>query len=94
MGPFAESDSQGPFWSNCLIQALLAKVGNWKGVQILAYRKAWHVHFMWRELDSGRVLHFTHARLEGGFTSWLFRGTVESVPDRFLDRNEDGFSRC
>lgn len=67
-----------PFWSNCAIEALKAHWRNPSNTNIICIdRGVRGIHFMWQELDTKKIYHFTHKRIEGKFSTLWFKGTVE-----------------
>lgn len=63
--------------SNCLIEALKHKFGDWSGIGIIPIWHGWHFHVMWLDKRKGKIFHFTHKRIEGKFSTFWFKGTVE-----------------
>lgn len=70
--------AEKPIWSNCAIEALKAHLRNPKNTSVIViYRGLRGIHFMWQELDTKKIYHFTHKRIEGKFSSLWFKGTIE-----------------
>lgn len=63
-------------YSNCLIEAVKAKIKDLKAVRIIYLPKKWNNgtrHFMWVKGD--KVYHYTHEESEKG--SLLFKGFIK-----------------
>lgn len=67
-----------PFWSNCAIEAMKAYWRNPKGTSILFIDRGIHgIHFMWQDLETKKIYHFTHKKIPGKFSFLFFKGTIE-----------------
>lgn len=63
-------------YSNCLIEAIKAKIKDPKAVHIIYLPKKWNdgaLHFMW--VKDNKVYHYTHEESEKG--GLLFKGIVK-----------------
>ena len=65
--------------SNCLIEALKRKVGDWSGIGIIPIWHGWHFHVMWLDKRKDKIFHFTHKSIPGLHTSLWFKGQIEEV---------------
>ena len=66
--------------SNCLFEAVKAKLKDWKNVHILYLPPRWnggHLHFFWLEGDT--VYHFTHETDDESKQSYFFKGFVKKI---------------
>ena len=72
--------------SNCVIEALKRKFKDWTNIRLVPLWKGWHFHMMWYDRKRGKFRHFTHRRLDGWFTTILFKGTVENVKRKHLEK--------
>ena len=67
-----------PFWSNCAIEAWKAHRRNPKNTSVIVIDRGLQgIHFMWQELDTKKIYHFTHKKIEGKFSTLWFKGTIE-----------------
>ena len=67
-----------PFWSNCAIEAWKAHRRNPKNTSVIVIDRGFQgIHFMWQELDTKKIYHFTHKKIEGKFSTLWFKGTIE-----------------
>ena len=73
-----------PFWSNCVIVALKQKFSDWSHIRLVPIWHGLHFHMMWYDVRRRTFRHFTHRRLDGWFTTLLFKGTVENVKREHL----------
>lgn len=67
-------------YSNCLFEALKAKLKNWKNVKIFSIPKAFnqgHFHFFWLDKSTNTVNHFS--ALNEKHCNLLFKGKYKKV---------------
>ena len=74
------------FWSNCVIEALKEKFKDLSGVKLLPIWHGFHFHMMWFDKRKNTFRHFTHYKLNGWFTTLWFKGTVEEVKRKHLEK--------
>ena len=78
--PSVESEARRQFTSNCILEAIKAKLRNWNGTGLVAILNGWHFHMMWFDRRTGEIRHFTNRNTNPNLsTTILFRGTVERV---------------
>lgn len=69
--------AEKPIWSNCAIEALKEHWRNPKNTSVIVIDRGLRgIHFMWQELDTKKIYHFTHKRIEGKLSSLWFKGTI------------------
>ena len=74
-----EKEEQKPFWSNCFIQALKHYWKDPKNVDFVIIHGTRRFHVMWLDKRKRQILHFTHRKLTGKFSTLWFKGTIENV---------------
>lgn len=76
--------SEWKLLSNCLIEAIKAKIRNWRGVKIGLYYANWwkcKVHFYW--IENGLYHDFTHAAEPfDPMSTLLFSGRIRTVDEQ------------
>ncbi len=72
------------FWSNCVIEALKQKFLHWRNVKLVFIWCGLHFHMMWYDMKRGKIRHFTHRNVPGGFSRLWFKGHYESVKHKHL----------
>lgn len=76
-----------PFWSNCAIEALKAHWRNPENTTIICIDRGLRgIHFMWQELDTKKIYHFTHKKINGKFSFLWFKGTIEEEAEEGLKK--------
>lgn len=76
-----------PFWSNCVIVALKEKFNNWNNITLVPiWHGIFHFHMMWYDRAENTFRHFTHYKLDNWFTTLWFKGTVEEVKRKHLEK--------
>ena len=66
------------FWSNCVIEAVKRKLGDWKNIRFIPIIHGLHFHMLWYEIDTKTIKHFTYIDRKPFTTIW-FRGIIEVV---------------
>ena len=73
------------FWSNCVIEAIKRKLGDWKNIRFIPIIHGFHFHMLWYEIDTKTIKHFTYIDRKPFTTIW-FRGRIETVKREFLEK--------
>ena len=71
------------FCSNCVIEAIKRKLGDWKNIRLIPIIHGFHFHMLWYEIDTKTIKHFTYIDRKPFTTIW-FSGKIEVVNPRNL----------
>lgn len=74
------------FWSNCVIVAFIHKLNDWGNIELVPLWRGWHFHMMWHERSTDTFWHFTDRKGGKLFTALLFKGHIEIVKRKFLEK--------